>query len=39
MRYTGRTGSVDEFLLLGQFVANEEYKKTKFSRYKRDNKK
>jgi len=39
MRYTGRTGSVDEFLLLGQFVANEEYKNTKFSRYKRANKK
>lgn len=38
MRYTGRTGSVDEFLLLGKFVANEEYKNTKFSRYKRANK-
>lgn len=39
MRYTGRTGSVDEFLLLGQFVADEEYKNTKFPRYKRANKK
>jgi thioredoxin-related protein len=39
MRFTGRTSSADEFLLLGQFVADKEYKKTKFSKYKRLHKK
>ncbi len=38
MRFTGRSGSIGEFLLLGQFVADEEYKKTKFSKYKRAHK-
>lgn len=38
MRFTGRTGSVDEFLLLGQYVADKEYEKTKFSKYKRAHK-
>ncbi|MCU7837235.1 MAG: thioredoxin family protein [gamma proteobacterium symbiont of Taylorina sp.] len=35
MRYTGKTGSAEEFLLLGQFVVDQEYKNNKFSRYKR----
>lgn len=35
VRFTGRTGSVDEFLLLGQYVVDKEYEKTKFSKYKR----
>ena len=39
MRFTGRTSSADEFLLMGQFVVDEEYKNTKFSRYKRSHKK
>ena len=38
MRFTGRTGSVDEFLLLGQYVVDKEYEKTKFSKYKRAHK-
>lgn len=39
MRFTGRTASADEFLLMGKFVVDEEYKNHKFSRYKRNNKK
>ncbi len=35
MRFTGRTSSAEEFLLLGQFIVDKEYKKTKFSKYKR----
>lgn len=38
MRFTGRTSSVDEFLLLGQYVRDKEYEKTKFSKYKRAHK-
>ncbi|MCW8930734.1 MAG: thioredoxin family protein [Gammaproteobacteria bacterium] len=38
MRFTGRTGSKEEFLLLGQFVVDKEYEKTKFSKYKRAHK-
>ena len=38
LRYTGRTSSVDEFLLMGKFVVDEEYKNNKFSRYKRAHK-
>jgi len=34
-RYTGPTSGVEEFMWLGQFVVNEEYKKTNFIRYKR----
>jgi thioredoxin-related protein len=34
-RYTGPTSGAEEFLWLGQFVVNEEYKKTNFIRYKR----
>ncbi len=39
MRFTGRTSSAQEFLLLGQFVADKEYKNNKFSKYKRSHKK
>ncbi len=35
MRYTGRTSTAEEFLLLGQFIVDKEYKNTKFSKYKR----
>lgn len=38
-RFTGRTSSVDEFLLMGKFVLDEEYKLSKFSPYKRSHKK
>lgn len=38
MRFTGRTTSAEEFLLLGQFVADKHYKNTKFSKYKRAHK-
>ncbi len=38
MRFTGRTSSAEEFLLLGHFVADKEYEKTKFSKYKRAHK-
>lgn len=39
VRYTGATSSVKEFLWLGEYFITEEYKKTKFSRYKRMKKK
>jgi thioredoxin-related protein len=39
MRFTGRTASTDEFLLLGKYVVDKEYKNTKFSKYKRAHKK
>lgn len=39
MRFTGRTSSAEEFLLLGKYVANKEYQKVKFSKYKRAHKK
>ena len=35
MRYTGATKDVQEFMLLGQFVAERHYKDTKFVKYKR----
>ncbi len=35
-RHTGRTADVDEFLLMGRFVAEGKYKDTKFARYKRE---
>ncbi len=38
MRYTGRTSSKDEFMLLGRYVVEGVYKTTKFSRYKRNHK-
>ena len=39
MRYTGRTSSVEEFMLLGQFVLEKAYENNKFSRYKREHRK
>ena len=38
-RYTGPTSGVDEFMWLGQFVVNEEYKTSNFIRYKRSRRK
>lgn len=35
VRYTGATSGVDEFLLLGEFVAQGIYKKMRFTKYKR----
>ncbi len=34
-RHTGKTSGVDEFMWLGEFIANGVYKKSSFSRYKR----
>lgn len=39
VRYTGATSSVQEFMWLGEYFVSGEYKKTKFSRYKRERKK
>ena len=36
-KYTGRTSSVKEFNLLGEYVLSGNYKKMKFSKYKRKN--
>jgi thioredoxin-related protein len=33
MNYTGATGSKEEFMLLGKFVAEGHYKKTRFTQY------
>lgn len=38
-RFTGATNSAQEFLWLGEFVADEHYKETNFSRYKRQKRK
>lgn len=35
VRYTGRTAGVEEFLLLGQYVKDGQYKDVPFIRYKR----
>jgi thioredoxin-related protein len=35
-RFTGATGSPEEFLLLGQFVIDKEYEKMSFTKYKRE---
>lgn len=34
-KFTGKTSSVEEFLLLGEYVADKQYLKTSFNRYKR----
>ena len=39
VRYTGATRNVDEFLLLGEFFVNGEYKNMRFTKYKRLKKK
>ncbi|MEL0583656.1 MAG: thioredoxin family protein [Candidatus Thiodiazotropha sp. (ex. Lucinoma kazani)] len=38
-RFTGATNDAKEFLWLGEFVVNDHYKSTNFSRYKRAKKK
>lgn len=35
-RYTGATNGVDEFMWLGEFVADGHYKETNFNRFKRE---
>ena len=35
-RFTGATGSAEEFMLLGQYVIDREYEKMSFTRYKRE---
>ena len=35
-RFTGATGSPEEFMLLGQFVIDKEYEKMSFTKYKRE---
>jgi thioredoxin-related protein len=35
LRYTGATRDADEFMWLGEFVADNHYQSTKFTRYKR----
>ena len=39
LRYTGKTSGVEEFMLMGEFVADGHYKETSFTRYKRQHKK
>jgi thioredoxin-related protein len=38
-RFTGATNDAQEFLWLGEFVVNDHYKTTNFSRYKREKRK
>jgi thioredoxin-related protein len=38
-RHTGKTSGVEEFLLMGEYVANGSYKETSFTRYKRKKRK
>jgi thioredoxin-related protein len=38
-RFTGATNDVQEFLWLGEFVVDDHYKTTNFSRYKREKRK
>lgn len=35
-RHTGRTSDLEEFMLMGRFVAEGHYKKTRFTRFKRE---
>ena len=35
VKYTGPTSSVKEFIWLGEYMVNEDYKKSSFTRYKR----
>jgi thioredoxin-related protein len=39
VRYTGATNGVEEFMWLGEFVVNGEYKNSRFAKYKREKKK
>lgn len=36
-RHTGRTSSVDEFMLMGRYVAEGHYKNMRFTKFKREN--
>lgn len=38
-RHTGKTAGVEEFMLMGEFVAEGHYQNTSFTRYKREKKK
>ncbi len=38
-RHTGKSAGVDEFMLMGEYVVGGYYKKTSFTRYKREHKK
>jgi thioredoxin-related protein len=38
-RHTGRTSGVEEFMLMGKFVAEGHYKDMRFTRFKRENRK
>lgn len=38
-RHTGKTAGVNEFMLMGDYIVNGHYKKMKFTRYKRQQKK
>lgn len=39
VRYTGPTSSLEEFMALGEYVVTGEYKKSSFTRYKRNQRK
>ena len=39
VRYTGATSSKEEFMMLGEYVLNGQYKATSFTRYKRQQRK
>lgn len=38
-RYTGATSSKEEFMLLGEYVVDDHYKQTSFTRFKREQRK
>lgn len=38
-RHTGKTAGVNEFMLMGEYIVDGHYKKTSFTRYKRQHKK
>lgn len=38
-RHTGKTSGVNEFMLIGEYIVDGHYKKTSFTRYKRQHKK
>jgi thioredoxin-related protein len=38
-RHTGKTSGMEEFIWMGQYVANGNYKETSFTRYKRNKRK
>lgn len=38
-KFTGATNDAEEFLLLGEYIVSEAYKKSRFSKYKRERRK